>query len=178
VTEPEVLWWTGTINVLAIIAAPIAALWLQRNRDQKQALENRREQVFKALWVNRRRPFYLARVDALNMIDLEFFGEQKVLDAWADLFAHYVNKHPGLNENQVVQEREDKFATLLYEMSQVVRYKFGKTHIRDNVYRPELHNKFDEIEFETRNRILDLLKTDALPVRFVAPVPPDNSSKS
>ena len=105
------------MNVLAILAAPVTALWIQRKGDQNGARQERREKIFKTLWVNRRRPFYIARVDALNMIDVEFFGETKVVDAWQDLFAHYRDPHPGLNDAQIDREREDKYATLLHEIS-------------------------------------------------------------
>jgi hypothetical protein len=172
--DTAALWITSLFNVAAIFAAPVTVLWVQGKRDEKKALRLRRELIFKALWVNRRRPFYLARVDALNMIDVEFFGEQKVIDAWQYLFAHYVQEHPGLNDDQIVREREEKFATLLFEISQVLGYKFGKTHIRDNIYRPNLHGQFDNIEFETRRLVLELLKSDALPVKFVQGTPQQN----
>jgi hypothetical protein len=32
--------------------------------------KRRREEIFCALWTNRARPMYIARVDALNMIDV------------------------------------------------------------------------------------------------------------
>ena|ERR1700733_4873919 len=76
-----VLWWTAGFNVVAIIAAPITALWVQRRGDDNRGLKRRREEIFRALWTNRARPMYIARVDALNMIDVEFHGEQKVIDA-------------------------------------------------------------------------------------------------
>lgn len=172
-TETGVLWATGVMSVAAILASPLIALWVQRRVETNKARRERREAIFRALWVNRRRPFYIARVDALNMIDVEFFGERRVQDAWEDLRAHYFRQeHPGLNDQQIFAEREEKFATLLYEISQVLGYKFGRTHIRDNVYRPQLHGKFDEIEIETRSRILALLRSDALPVRFIEGPPP------
>jgi hypothetical protein len=83
------------------------------------------------------------------MVDVEFFGEQKVQDAWADLLADYNRKdHPGLNNDQIFAQREEKFATLLFEIGQVVGYKFGRTYVRDNIYRPQLHADFDEIDLE------------------------------
>lgn len=172
--ETTVLWVTGALNVAAIIAAPITALWVQEKREEIKAQTQRREAIFRALWVNRQRQFYLARVDALNMIDVEFFGEQKVQDAWQNLFAHYSQPHPGLNEDQIFREREEMFATLLFEISQVLRYGFGRTHIRDNVYRPTLHGKLDQMELETRQWIHELLQRDALPVRFVTDAPRAN----
>jgi len=162
-----VLWWTAAISAVAILAAPLVALWVQRKSEKERASEERRQAIFRTLWINRRRHFWVARIDALNMIDVEFHGERKVRDAWQDLFAHYRDEHPGLNDAQIGTERDDKFATLLFEISQVLGYEFGKAFIRDNVYRPDLHQKVDEIELETRRLVLELLKGDALPVRFV-----------
>jgi hypothetical protein len=158
---------SAVITVVAIIAAPISALWIQRKGDDERALKQRREQIFKTLWVNRRRHFYVARVDALNMIDVEFYGETKILDSWADLYAHYCVDTKGQSDVQILKEREEKYAALLFEISQVLGYGFGKTHIRDNIYRPALHNEYDENELETKRRILELLKSDALPVKFI-----------
>jgi hypothetical protein len=175
-TDNSVLWATGLMSVAAILVSPMITLWIQRRLDDGKNRRERRELIFKALWVNRRRQFYIARVDALNMIDIEFFGERKVQDAWEDLRSDYFRQeHPGLNQDQIFAGREERFATLLFEISQVLGYKFGKTHIRDNIYRPILHGNMDEIELETRTRIRDLLRSDALPVRFVAgaPLPPN-----
>ena len=162
-----VIWWTAGINALAVLLAPAIALWAQRKGDRSKAAQDRKQLIFNTLWINRRRPFYIARVDALNMIDVEFYRNKSVRDAWQDLFAHYRDKHPGLNDEQIMQQREELFATLLFEISKVLGYSLGRAEIRDNIYRPELHNTFDSIEFETRQRVLDLLKSDALPVRFV-----------
>ena len=166
-TETTVLWANGLFSVLAIMGAPISALWIQRKIEEDNALRQRRQTIFNALWVNRRRQFWLARVDALNMIDIEFIGHQRVLDAWQELFAHYERTdHPG-NPEQIFNEREELFATLLYEMSQVLKYKFSRTYVRDNIYRPILHGEMDALEVENRRLINVLLKNDALPVRFV-----------
>jgi hypothetical protein len=88
--ETTVLWITGVLSVLAIMAAPLSALWVQRRIEEGKALRDRRQAIFNALWLNRRRQFWIARVDALNMIDIEFLGEEKVLAAWRALFADYV----------------------------------------------------------------------------------------
>lgn len=149
------------------MAAPVSALWIQRKIEADRAQRERRQTIFKTLWVNRRRPFWIARVDALNTIDIEFIGHQRVLDAWQALFAHYVRTdHPG-TDDQIANEREELFATLLYEISQVLKYKFSRTYVRDNIYRPILHGEMDMMEIENRRHLNELLKSDALPVRFV-----------
>jgi hypothetical protein len=172
-TDASVLWWTTGLTVVAIIAAPMTALWVQRKGDDDRAAKARKEAIFRTLWTNRARPAYLARVDALNMIDVEFFGEQKIIDAWADLFAHFKTdyKAEGVTEAEQTRRRIEKYATLLYEISQSLGYTIGKTHIRDDIYRPEIHNEYDEIELQTRRLTRDTLaalnKMDALPVRFM-----------
>jgi hypothetical protein len=173
--EASVLWWTTGLTVVAIIASPITALWVQRKGDDRRASRARKEAIFRTLWTNRARPAYLVRVDALNMIDVEFFGEQKIIDAWADLFAHYRAdyKAEGVSETERTHRHKEKYATLLYEISQSLGYKIGKTHIRDDVYRPDIHNEFDEIELQTRRLARDTLVAinamDAIPVRFMPP---------
>jgi hypothetical protein len=52
---------------------------------------DRRQQIFRLLWVNRRRWHWVPRIDALNMIDVEFFGDKGVQNAWQDLRAHYLS---------------------------------------------------------------------------------------
>jgi hypothetical protein len=172
-TGTTILWWTAGLNVAAIITAPITALWVQRKGDDNRALKRRREDIFRALWINRARPMYLARVDSLNMIDVEFFGVAKVMDAWADLLAHYNTDYiaQGVPTVEIIRLHVEKYSALLYEMSQVLGYKFGKTYIRDGAYRPGIHNEIDDLELETRRLIRDLLKElyamDALPIRVL-----------
>jgi len=180
--EAGVLWWTTGLTVVAIIAAPITALWVQRKGDDDRAAKARKEAIFRTLWTNRARPAYLARVDALNMIDVEFFGEQKIIDAWADLFAHFKTdyKADGISETEQNRRQIEKYATLLFEISQLLGYKIGKTHIRDDIYRPEIHNEFDEVELQTRRLTRDTLVAlnamDALPVRFMPPLENQNDT--
>lgn len=78
--EVAALWATGTISAIAILVAPLAALWIQRKAESNREKLTRMQDIFRSLWVNRMRPFYISRVDALNMIDVDFFGEQKVID--------------------------------------------------------------------------------------------------
>jgi hypothetical protein len=170
--EVQALLLTGLLSVIAIITAPITALWVQRKGDDARALRKRREDIFKALWLNRTRPMYIARVDALNMIAVEFYGQKKVADAWADLLAHYNTDYQAAGVAFPEQQRlhVEKYTALLYEMGQVLGYEFGKTEIRDNAYRPVLHNDVEQMDLETRRVTLELLKSvnalDALPVRW------------
>lgn len=165
--QSSVLWWSIALNALAVFAAPLIALYLQRRADERRRSAARRQEIFNVLWVNRTRPFWIARTDALNRIDIEFYDEPKVREAWQDLFAHYNAKNEGVPDPQVVRERGELYVTLLYELSQALGYRFAKSYIRDNAYRPSFHGEVDQIEIETRRRVLDLLRGDALPVRFI-----------
>ena len=173
----NVLWWTATINAGAVLIAPAIALWASAKLIDIKPRKIGVRPFSMALWVNRKRPFYIARIDALNMIDIEFFKYKHVRDAWKDLFAHYRDPHPGLNDEQIGQQREELFTTLVFEVSKVTGYDFGRAEIRDNSYVPTLHGKIEETEIETRTRILDLLRGDALPVKFVPVATPEQPNR-
>jgi len=72
-----------------------------------------------------------------------------------------------LSDAQIDLQREEKYSTLLYEISKALGYRFGVAHIRDNIYRPTFHDTFEATDTETRQRFLALLKSDALPVKLV-----------
>ncbi|WP_263354323.1 DUF6680 family protein [Acidicapsa acidisoli] len=172
-SDTTALRMTSAITVLAILGAPIGALWVQRIGDDKRAQRLRRETVFKTLWANRARPVWVTRVDALNMIEIEFHGERAVVAAWKELFGHYKfdYKAAGIAEAEQTRRHIEKYGKLLFEMSKVLGYDLQETSIRDDVYRPDIHGRFDEIEMETRSLTRDILQAlknmDALPMKIV-----------
>jgi hypothetical protein len=50
----------------------------------------------------------------------------------------------GIPGPEVQRLHLEKYTALLYEISQVLGYEFGKTEIRDNAYRPMFHNDVEE----------------------------------
>jgi hypothetical protein len=81
------------ITVIAIIAGPIVALDLQRRLDVGRAAKDRKMWVFKTLMSFRATALSPHFVQALNLIDVEFDGnnekEKAVRNAWKVLLDHF-----------------------------------------------------------------------------------------
>jgi hypothetical protein len=80
-------------TIIAVVAGPILALWIQRMLDKMREAHKRKLDVFKALMTYRGTRLAPAFVQALNLIDLEFKDrrDKGILDAWKELQDHYVD---------------------------------------------------------------------------------------
>jgi hypothetical protein len=61
---------------LAIIAI-ISALWIQSKLDERKETRKRRLDIFKTLMATRASVLSQDHIKALNMIDIEFYGDKK-----------------------------------------------------------------------------------------------------
>ena len=68
------------ITILAIILGPILAVQVQKYIENKKETRNKKMQIFKALMATRATPLYPAHVEALNMIDIEFYNDKNVVE--------------------------------------------------------------------------------------------------
>lgn len=132
---------TGTdiLSVLAVLLSPLIALQISEGLQRRREQRMRRQQVFKTLMATRASGLAPEHVQALNMIDLEFYGtdakSKAVLNAWKAYLDH-------LNSSQANPEiwltkKEDLFVDLLYEMARHLDFDFDKTHIRRTSYFPK-----------------------------------------
>lgn len=158
---------TDIISILAVLFSPLVALQvsevLQRRREQRQ----RRQQVFKTLMATRASGLAPEHVQALNMIDIEFYGadskSKAVLNAWKAYLDH-------LNSSQANAEiwltkKEDLFVDLLYEMARHVGFEFDKTHIRRTSYFPKGIGDVETDQYVIRKGVAAILSgKSSLPI--------------
>ncbi|HEY0429017.1 MAG TPA: DUF6680 family protein [Pyrinomonadaceae bacterium] len=149
------------ILIFATILAPILAVqaqkWLERGRERKQ----RREWVFKTLMATRAYPISQPHVEALNLIDIEFYNDKEIRDAWNAYLDHLRQIFEETEDNatsQLWQEtRKNLFAEMMYKMGKSLRYHFNTTHIKRASYFPvglgEMENDFQVI----RKALIDVL---------------------
>jgi hypothetical protein len=89
-------------------------------------------------------------VTALNMIDIEFYGEKRIKDAW-NLYRSHLNSpdpqdKPG--HDRWEERRVDYLVDLLYEMSKYFKYEdFDRVLIRNGAYIPISHGIWDVQNF-------------------------------
>ena len=160
------------VTILALLLSPLIALqvseMIQRRREGRQ----RRLGVFRTLMTTRATGVAHDHVQALNMIDIEFQGEdaksKAVLNAWKAYLDHL--NSPQTNEAVWVSKKDDLFVDLLYEMSRHLDYDFDKTYIRRTSYFPK--GVADQVTDDgvIRRGLAGVMRGDgAFPIRIVEP---------
>ena len=132
------------IIVFATLAGPILAVQAQKAVESLRERRARKERVFAQLMATRAARLTPEHVQALNMIDLVFYGgsilgmrrrskrEQAVLDAWKE---YHDNLSEGSNWPEPQQQahyakREEIFLNLLYALAQDVGFSFDRVQLK------------------------------------------------
>lgn len=144
-----------TSIILATIAGPILAVQAQKIIEWMQAQTRAKDAIFKTLMATRATRLSVEHVQALNAIELAFYGtrkfpffgtakkEKKVLEAWRTYHDH-LNKTPGKEGSEKewvvwLDKQVDLFVALLHEMATCLGYDFDRTYIKNSWYAPEAH---------------------------------------
>lgn len=159
----------------AIIIAPILAVQIQKFIENKREKRARKMQIFRALMATRATPLYPQHVEALNMIDIEFFENKKITDAWKlllDNFANYPKDPKDANYqaqlNFSMEKSTDLLVDLLYEMAKYLNYTFDKVHIKRGAYIPKGHADYIlDQEFIRRAFVGVLLGQVPIPIKVM-----------
>lgn len=156
------------LTILAIITAPLIAvqvsLYLERRRETKK----RRRWIFELLMANRATPLSVDFVRALNMIDVEFYGNnrklKKVRNSWHALMDHFAS----VRDSEVWTEKvSDLQADLLMNMAESLDYEFDTTLIKKSAYYPKGLGEMEEDINVIRKNLIDLLSgKSSIPVSF------------
>jgi Family of unknown function (DUF6680) len=162
------------IYVLSVLLSPLlavqATMWLQRKRAKRE----RQLDVFKTLMRTRASTLAPDHVQALNMVDVEFYGAKKgdpVLRAWK-AYVNHLNT-AGATLEIWGTRREELFIELLDAMARYLGFDFDKTEIRNTSYFPV---GYGDREFEAqriRTGLADIIdQKRTLPVTVYSPPPP------
>lgn len=132
----------GIINVIALFSSPIVALWMQKKIEAFNKKKQRQLNIFKTLLATRSNPTSLEHVEALNMIDIEFYKEKNIRDAW-NTYRKHLNSCPQNQDEQAQKNWKnnslDYLTNLLFSMSTFFGYDFDKIALKEGEYSPILH---------------------------------------
>jgi hypothetical protein len=169
--KPEV--W---LSVVAIIAGPLFALWIQRNSDDRRELRKRKLEIFRKLMITLKVPLNPNHVDAINMIPVEFHASRKadkeVLAAWR-VYASHLNQRTGDGEQLArwLEKKFDLLVDLVHVMGRSLGYDLDKAAIRDNMYVPQGYEDIENQWRRIRAAWLEVLNGERpLPMTMVGPV--------
>lgn len=165
--------------VFATLLGPILAVQAQRWIEEYKGRRNRKDHLFRTLMATRRARVAPEHVQALNLIDFEFWGNRgnnkKVLDAW-NLYRDHLNTPFNKETQHIWIVRQDElFTDMLFEMSVCLGYGFDKVHINKSVYSPVAHGNLEDEQTTIRRGLVELFsKRFAIPViTFPPPQTPE-----
>ena len=170
------------IMIAAVVAGPILAVQAQRLLESIRDRRNRRMAVFHDLMATRAARVSHVHVQALNMIDIEFYGrrvfgmrfqtpsEKAVSNAWRVYSDHLNNRYADSEVARWGDDGDKLFAKLLFELSRALGYDFDEVQLRRNVYSPVAHGRIEQQDLAIRDGLEKLLTgRQPLPVSVFDP---------
>jgi hypothetical protein len=168
-----------TINewliIIAIIIAPVVAIQIDKYIERKKEKKERKMNIFRTLMTTRASVLSVQHVEALNMIDIEFFDCKKITDSWKVMLDNFEN-YPQDTKAADYQARlsvctekhSDLLVDLLYEMSRELKYKFDKVHLKRGIYLPKGHADFQQDQDFIRHSLIGvLLGKVPIPIKII-----------
>ena len=159
------------LMVLAVLLAPLVAVQVQKYLEHIRERRLKKLNVFQTLMATRAARLSPAHVQALNMIDMEFYGrkgvaggakrtpsEQRVLDAWKVYHDHLCEPVQGDEEFRAwVRAGDNLFIELLYEMARSLGYHFDKVRLRKGIYSPKGYGELELDQKIIRENLVAIL---------------------
>ena len=158
------------VTVAAIIVGPILAIQIQKLLDKISEKKKRRVAIFKTLMSTRAARLNKEHVEALNMIDIEFYGhmyfglkyqtkkEKAVTNSWKNYNDHLNNQASYDKIESWLNAGFELFTKLLYQMSKALGYDFDDVQLKRDCYRPAAHTNIENAQLEVLNGMADLMK--------------------
>lgn len=169
--------WADVLMIVAVLSAPIVAVQVQRWVEDYRRKSDRKEWIFKTLMATRAETLSRDHVNALNMIDLEYYEDKKgrsVVHKWREYLDH-LGSYPPENstdeDRKRWSERKDGLLVdLLQEMAHRLGYKFDKVLLKKGLYSPRAYSDNELEQMAIRRGLVELLHGQrSLPVMLPNP---------
>ena len=134
----------SVLTIVAIVVAPFLAVQASEKLSERKEARNRKMQVFSDLMATRASILSPKHVEALNRIDIEFYGIDDVTESWKEYNDHLAQASRIESDNKEKWEnwttkREDLIVNLLSKMAVYLGYKFDNVHIKRGHYYPKAY---------------------------------------
>lgn len=155
--------YKDVLNLIAIIVIPIAAVligqWLQiRSEKRKDKMH-----IFKVLMTSRIYGWTHESVHCLNIIDIVFSDDEKVRNAWKNLYDKYCVQTPDETQLKKIQSAQYK---LLETMAKSLGYKDKVTW--DTIQNPYIPKGMSQ-QIEAQNQSQQAYKNILLNMQHMIP---------
>lgn len=156
--------WINTailiVTIIAIVYGPIKAVSLTRAADEVREKKRRQYNILHSLMRTRAFILHADHVAALNVVQLEFYGNQKIDAAFRRYMEHLTLEAPTSGEGQIqvwLDERSDRFYTLVQAIAELLEFKFDKSDLKRLSYSPKGWDDSEALQRGIQTRILELL---------------------
>lgn len=151
------------ITTFAIFAGPILAVLAARGMEKSDRNRERKLAVFRDLMATRQITYSPQHVGALNLIELEYHGDDIVLRSFNDLMTLLSNqerweqaKGDEDKMRRLVQDMNDYRAKLLNKMAKSLGYQMSDIELMRGGYYPELLSRMDDQRIKANEFVIDL----------------------
>jgi hypothetical protein len=152
--------------VFATFTGPIAAVWVTRLIDDRRAKRARQIDIYRTLMATRRMAISPEHVRALNLIEVEFHGQNPVEDAWRAYIRHLNTVVDAAWENA----RNDLLAVLLSKIAKHLGIVKGEIDMRNGGYAPSGWLFRDERLGAIQDYVMAMARGEAsLPIKPYSP---------
>lgn len=129
-------WAIVAATALGPIVAVGITLWRETVRETVNAKASRRLHVFRTLMATRQVAISGDHVNAINLVEVDYYGCDSVQEAWKKYREHLYDASKG--EDQAWREkRENLLARLLSEMGKILKYDIPAIEIYQGGYAPK-----------------------------------------
>jgi hypothetical protein len=152
------------LTLVAIVLAPAAGVYVNRRVEERRDVRKKQTDVLKTLMATRALPLSPVHVEALNRIEMEFYGIRDVTAAWRAYLDHMGAPQGDAGSAQAIawgDKRLDLLAALLCTMAQRLGYDFDAVHIKRAAYYPIGYQDIEADILAIRKSGLKLLTGEA-----------------
>ncbi|MBV6689405.1 MULTISPECIES: DUF6680 family protein [Xanthomonas] len=167
--SPATVTISDGLIILATLLGPIVAVRVQKWIELLRETRQRKLWVFHTLMATRASRLSSDHVQALNMIDLAFYGdrifgfrkrtkkEQCVLDAWREYLDHLNTLIDNEPAQQWVSRGHELFVNVLYAIAVEVGLVFDRVQLKKGVYSPSAHGRVEDEQERVRQLAISVL---------------------
>jgi hypothetical protein len=164
---------TDILIISATLLGPILAVQAQKFVEIVRERRQRKLWVFHTLMATRAARLSTEHVQALNMIDLTFYGhrffgirrrtkrEQTVIDSWKEYLDHLETR---FDDDQATNWRargDELFINLLHAIAVDVDFTFDRVQLKKHIYSPIAHGRLEEEQEKLRQLAISVLSGES-----------------
>jgi hypothetical protein len=152
----------SVLTIIAILTGPLAALLIQKHIEERRARTDRKVKILRDLMAYRANILLAQFVQAVNGIELEFYGETRVIEAWHTLSEHlYTTQPTDPNENKRwIDQVSEHVNTLLSVMGESLDYHFSAVTLKRSRYYPTGWNTVETENTKLRQAAIKVFEGD------------------